>query len=154
MESRSSKRMTYDNENSPSTVAADVVIKAAEAARDVSNTAGTVAAEVVVEAARAAKTVAQHSDERTTQALADALREVFGENQRSNRFIDVSRIPLICMNINGIHESLGKLVRWTEDADARYVNQDQYEPVKKAMYGLITLILIAVVGAIMALIIK
>lgn len=34
-----------------------------------------------------------------------------------------------------------------------YVTQDQFEPVKKLVYGLVSLILITVVGAILALVI-
>lgn len=35
-----------------------------------------------------------------------------------------------------------------------YVTQDQFEPIKRLVYGVVTLVLVAVVGAIMALIIK
>ncbi len=38
--------------------------------------------------------------------------------------------------------------------DSNYVTKDQFEPVKKIVYGLVSLILIAVVGAIVALVIK
>lgn len=39
------------------------------------------------------------SDERITKSLSDALRDVFGEKTASGRFIDVTRIPLICQSI-------------------------------------------------------
>ncbi len=35
-----------------------------------------------------------------------------------------------------------------------YVNKDQFDPVKRIVYGLVSLILIAVVGALIALVIK
>lgn len=35
-----------------------------------------------------------------------------------------------------------------------YVTQDQFEPVKKIVYGLVSIILVAVVGALIALVIK
>ena len=34
-----------------------------------------------------------------------------------------------------------------------YINKDQYEPIKKITYGLVTLILLAVVGALLRLVI-
>ena len=38
--------------------------------------------------------------------------------------------------------------------EKNYVTQDQFEPIKRLVYGVVTLVLVAVVGAIMALIIK
>src|SRR5688572_19817461 len=49
------------------------------------------------------------SDERIGRALSGALRDVFGEKENSGRFIDTSRIPLICQDIKGIHGSLDEI---------------------------------------------
>jgi hypothetical protein len=38
--------------------------------------------------------------------------------------------------------------------DAEYVTQDQFEPVKKLVYGMVSIILVAVMGAIVALVIR
>ena len=38
--------------------------------------------------------------------------------------------------------------------DHNYVTKDQFEPVKKVVYGLVALILVAVVGALMALVVS
>lgn len=38
--------------------------------------------------------------------------------------------------------------------EKNYVTQDQFEPIKRLVYGVVTLVLVAVVGAIMALIIR
>jgi len=45
----------------------------------------------------------------TRAALADALRDVFGENAKSGRFIDITRIPLICASIVQMHEDLATI---------------------------------------------
>lgn len=46
------------------------------------------------------------SAENASKAVADALREVFGEHEESKRFIDITRIPLICQSIVGISARL------------------------------------------------
>ena len=38
--------------------------------------------------------------------------------------------------------------------EAHYVTQDQFEPIKRIVYGLVSVILLSVVGAILALVIK
>ena len=44
-----------------------------------------------------------------TKSVANALREVFNENVDSSRFIDISRIPLICQSIINISTRLDKI---------------------------------------------
>ena len=70
-----------------------------------------VAKNLVENASRVASrlTDTEQLEERTTRTLADALRKVFGENEKSGRFVDVSRIPLICNNINVMHDSLKEM---------------------------------------------
>lgn len=46
------------------------------------------------------------SDKKLSDAIAVALKDVFGEKENSGRFIDTSRIPLICQDIKGIHTEL------------------------------------------------
>lgn len=46
-----------------------------------------------------------------------------------------------------IHEIKNKL-------DKNYVTQNEFEPVKRVVYGLVTLILVAVVGALVGLVIQ
>ena len=41
----------------------------------------------------------------------------------------------------------------TQKLQSNYVTQDQFEPVKKIVYGLVTIILVAVVGALIGLVI-
>ena len=41
-----------------------------------------------------------------------------------------------------------------DELDGKYVTQNQFEPVKKVVYGLVSLTLISVVGAILALALK
>lgn len=38
--------------------------------------------------------------------------------------------------------------------DAEYVTKDQFEPVKKVVYGMVSVILLAVVGALVALVVR
>ncbi len=104
-----------------------------------------------VEMARAAQM--QAHDEITTKALATALREVFGEQEESQRFIDTKRIPLICKDISEMRGNISDIKEMFIAADKRYVNQDQFSPVQKLVYGVVALILTAVMGALIALVV-
>lgn len=74
-----------------------------------------------VEVARAVQ--ASVMQENTTQSLVDALRQVFGENEKTQRFVDVSRIPLICKSIVDMHENIkdikGSINTTNTDHEAR-----------------------------------
>lgn len=116
-----------------------------------------------VEVARAAQI--QAHDEVTTQALVKALEQVFGEQEERQRFIDTKRIPLICKDITDIKQNIGDIKEMMKQVkvdltdtgkenEARYVNQDQFEPIQKVVYGMVGLILIAVVGAVIALVLQ
>jgi hypothetical protein len=90
-------------------------------------------------------------DDPVTKALADALRDVFGEHTKSQRFVDVTRIPLICKSIFDTNENLKAI---NEKLDTKYVTKEAFNPIQKVVYGLISLILVSVVGAILVTIIK
>lgn len=106
-------------------------------------------AQEAVEQSRLAQAalVAESTNERSIEMISEALRRVFGENENTGRFIDVSRIPLICQSINGIHESLKTI-------EKNMVTQDQFWPIKTLVYGATGTTLLAVIGGILALIIK
>jgi hypothetical protein len=123
------------------------------AAKAIIDEAQAVAKNLVDTAARTAARMTENTDDRTTKMLADALREVFGENTSSNRFIDITRIPLICQSINGIHENLTELKQMMKDTDTNHVQQEEFKPVKLIAYGLVSIILLTVVGALLSLII-
>lgn len=96
----------------------------------------------------------QVKDDNIAQSLAEALREVFGENEASRRFIDVSRIPLICKSITDIHENIAEIKDMIKENRNLYVNQDQFNPVRNLAYGAAGLILTGAVVALLALIYK
>lgn len=100
-----------------------------------------------------ASTLAEAADKRASHALAQALREVFGENEDRQRFIDVSRIPLICKSIMDIHENIGDIKQMMKELPNQFVSKDKFEPVQKVVMGLVGLCLIAVAGAIISLVI-
>lgn len=60
-------------------------------------------------------------------------------------------IQLAVRDIGLIKESVNKIEGRLEN---KYVTQDQFEPVKKLVYGMVGLILIGVVGSLLALILK
>ena len=110
------------------------------------------AEDLVNKATVTAEKLLASSDERTTKSLVDALRTVFGENQDARRFVDITRIPLICQSITGIHETLKELRSMMQDAEEKHVSQTEFKPVKSIVFGLIGIICVGVVGALLKLI--
>jgi uncharacterized protein (UPF0147 family) len=128
----------------------DSNLKAEEISDQIIQDAGQMARNVVTRAAEAAAKLARESEERNVRALSNALREVFGDNEQAGRFVDVSRIPLICANINAIHKNIEKI---NDNLENKFVNKDQFWPVKTLVYSTTGIILVGVIGAILALVI-
>lgn len=118
------------------------------------------------QAVEVARVTQMHAhDETTKNMLADALREVFGEYQDQQRFIDLKRIPLICKDIAGIHSNIGEIKEMMEQVksdldkkdeknEAKYVTKDQFSPIKIVVFGLCGAILMAFTGALISLVFK
>ncbi len=64
---------------------------------------------------------------------------------------EVTQIALMAQDIGYIKRSVDDL---TVKVDHNYVTKEEFKPVKQLVYGLVALILTAVVGAIMALVIR
>ena len=70
---------------------------------------------------------------------------------REKKFIDTSRIPLICQDIRQIHSELSEI---NKKLDSNFVTNDRFWPVRTIVYGGAGIILTAVVGAIVAMVVK
>lgn len=134
-----------DLDKTPEGVAAQIVTDATQVAREVVARATDTAAKLVE--------AKDERDARITSALAGALREVFGEHEATKRFVDVTRIPLICQSIVSIHTDIGEIKVMMKEADKRYVNQDQFELTRKLVYGLLGIVGATVLAALLKLII-
>lgn len=44
-----------------------------------------------------------------TKAISDSLRNIFEEGEKAGRFIDVTRIPLICASIVDMHQNINSI---------------------------------------------
>lgn len=120
---------------------------AAQKVADAAELAKRIVSEAVLEAQR----VSRNTEQDTTRHLAEALREVFGENQESHRFIDIARIPLICKSIFDIHENLKSI---NNKLDTTFLTKEAFYPVKVVVYGLVGTVMMGVVGAIIRAILK
>ena len=71
--------------------------------------------------------------------------------QITNTNTNIQNIDVIAYKISDIQEDVkdikGKL-------EAHYVTNEQFEPVKKIVYGMVSVILLAVIGAVVALVLK
>lgn len=82
-------------------------------------------------------------DDQTKQEIKQAVVEAFAASVDQGRYVDISRIPLICQSIVGIDKKLDELVTRAE-----------FKPVQLLVYGLVSLILSGVIGALLMLIFK
>lgn len=121
---------------------------AAQTAATVIAQASETAKNVVSQASETAKNVLA-SEQTITKALSDALRDVFGENVQSGRFIDVTRIPLLCQSVITIHEDIKDI---KEKLDDKYVTKDVFNPVRAIAFGLVGAVAMAVLGKVLNLI--
>ena len=86
----------------------------------------------------------------TVKALSESLRDVFGELEDSKRLIDVTRIPLICKSIIDTNTKINEI---NNKLDTKFVTVEAFLPVQKLVYGLVGIILLAVVGALVGLVV-
>jgi hypothetical protein len=126
----------------------ETIPTAAETAANVVNQAAETAKNVVAQAAVTATNVLS-SEATITKALSDALREVFGENVQSGRFIDVTRVPLICQSIVTIHADIKDI---KEKLDKQYVTKEVFNPVRAIAFGLVSAVALAVLAKVLDLI--
>jgi len=120
--------------------AAQLVQEAAIAAQSLIDTARIKAESILHES--------KGDDERITRNLSEALRDVFGENKTSGRFIDVSRIPLICKSIEDIHEQI-KLIN--DKLDDKFVTKEAFGVVQKIVFGAVGVILATTLGLVLTI---
>ncbi len=78
-----------------------------------------------------------------------ALREVLKGDSKESPLL-IQRVPFICADIKGIHESLKDI----KEIMKENITQDQFWPIKTLVYSAVGLVLTAVVVAGIAMIIK
>lgn len=108
---------------------------------DVSEIAEQKSFEAVAATATAQEAIERSREAQMANAVATAVKDVFAlkDNEGQKRFVDISRVPLICQAILGIHQSL-------DEIKANMVNRDQFWPVKTLVYGLVTVLLTGLIG--------
>lgn len=101
------------------------------------------AASVATEAAQKA------SEAQMLAVITKAFEATFNitDSNGQKRFLDVTRVPLICQSIIGIDETL-------KEIKANMVTKEAFWPVKTLVYGFVGLCLSAMIFALLALIIK
>lgn len=114
-------------------------------------------------------------NEKTINQLAEALRKVFGEGEEKQRFIDVSRIPLICQSIINLSHEMTKLSACSQETAVKiaeigvkieqlqdnfdnisenFVSNDKFWPINSLFYKGMGIILGAIILAVLAVIFK
>lgn len=71
-------------------------------------------------------------------------------DEKTQKSSDV-KLAVIANDIGYIKEKLSHI---EDSVNAHYVTKDEFEPIKRIVYGLVSLILIAVVGALINLVVQ
>ncbi len=114
-----------------------------EAAAKIIDTAKQTAQDLIDQATAQAEALVMRAKQDLHESLADIINDALGKNP--SRYVDVSRIPLICKSIVDTAEILRGL-------DKKFVSHDQFKPVKddvKNIKGNITWVLRIVVGGVL-----
>ncbi len=118
-------------EQSISIVAA--TLTAEEASQRATETAKVAAEAVEISRMAQAALVKAENTEQGIKMLSESLRKVFGEYEESRRFIDISRIPLICKNINDMHGNIEEMKHMIEGLDGKFINVDKFQAFKEVI---------------------
>ena len=86
-------------------IASQTKVTAAEVAELVARNASDTAEQVTKTAEKVAETL-KHSKQQQQENLEEALRSIFGEDSERQRFINISKIPLICKDISKIKDDV------------------------------------------------
>ena len=105
-------------------------------------------------------TSTNHHDQESVRILADAVSIAIKENKDDKRFIDISRIPLICLSIANISKALDEMKEMMasnrKESDIQhesFVTKGEFTPYKKAMNAIAGLVLVTIFGALLSLVI-
>lgn len=97
--------------------------------------------------------------------LADAVTKALGSNGGNKRFIDLERIPLICLAISNMSKGIDEIKQMMEknqkESDEQHEAfltkesfEQQFSPVRMIVFGGIGLALIALATAVVSQVIK
>ncbi len=75
--------------------------------------------------------------------ITKAVKEAFAADVEGGRYVDISRVPLLCQAVIGLEKKLDKLV-----------TKEEFWPVKTLVFSFVGLTLLAVFGALVALVVK
>lgn len=103
--------------------------------------------------AQNAEVVAMQAKEKASRSqmkevFAEVVQDMFDANP--TRYIDVSRVPLICQAIVGLSKSMETL---QENLDKKYVTKEEFSPVKMLVYGAVSLMCSSVLLALIYLVV-
>lgn len=87
-------------------------------------------------------------DEPIKQAITEAVQDAFSSGIEKGRFVDISRVPLICQSI----VQIGKDITELKEVQAKLVTQDQFWPVRTLVYSTVALMLLGVVVSLILLV--
>lgn len=103
----------------------------------------------------------QHDfDQKNIHILAEAVSKAIQENKGDSRFIDISRIPLICLSIANISKTMDEMKemmannrRESDTQHEAFVTKNEFSPYKKALNIIGALAITGIAGALLSLVI-
>ncbi len=101
-------------------------------------------------------------EKQVARIVNDTLSSFFSSQTDKERFVSTQRIPFICRDIATIKDDMRGILdsiatsrdRLEVKMDDVYVTKEAFEPIKMLVYGFVGLSLVAIVGGLLALVIK
>lgn len=106
----------------------------------------------------------KNTGEESVRILADAVSLAIRENSGDQRFLDLKRIPLICLSIAGMHDDLKEIKDMIKEdrlssaeAHETFLTKESFAqqiwPIRSIVYGLVSMILVAVAAAVISMVV-
>lgn len=132
--------------------AAMAAATAAQVARDVANTAAETAAEVAETAQKTAESVLLFSQD-LSYIKADISEIKSDLKHMAEQYATKADVTRLVEDKEKAHVAIQRLIEEGHiEAHDSFVTKDNFTPVQRIVYGMVTLILVAVIGSIVALV--
>ena len=143
----------------------DADIASAEAVHKAKNAAQAIETARALQINSAAESAAYKVTETMGAIVRDSVEHVLAKGTEQEKSIVLARVPYICQDVKAIFKALARIQEMMEQTkkdleakdeknDKKYVNQDQFVPVKSLAYGFAGAILTAFSGGLIYLVLN
>ncbi len=94
----------------------------------------------------------QQNMDTIASSMVEVINDALGKSP--TRYFDASRIPLLCKSIMDLHENVKEVKQMMKKLPETFVSQEVFSPFRSVIYGLVSVCLLGIAGAILSLVLK